>query len=409
MHAADLAAALQDFQLAQAAFQPLAPPAQGLVDRLRRRRETALKDGQREADRAGALVVLQRLGAVELLAHVFGHRLVERGLGVGELVGHGVGDALREQRRRVELQQVLFHHAAHQVRDVGRMHAVAELALEAVAVEERHEQLEVLFLAVVRRRRHQQEVARELREQLRQPVALGVFDLAAEERRRELVRFVADDEVPSAIGRLQLLLHVLVAGELVEPRDDEVGFQEPVAGPRRFELVVGQDVERQIEAAIELVLPLLGEASGADDKTALKVAAGDQLLDQQPRHDGLAGAGVVREQEAQRLARQHAFVDGRDLVRQRLDDRGMNGEHRVEQMREMDALGLGHEPEQSAVAVEAPRPPFFDDLQIGLAVAIEQLVADLAGRVLVGQFDSVGPEPLDADDGDDAARQHAAD
>jgi hypothetical protein len=36
---------------------------------------------------------------------------------------------------------------------------VAKLALEAVAVEQRHEELEVLFLAVVRRRRHQQEVA----------------------------------------------------------------------------------------------------------------------------------------------------------------------------------------------------------------------------------------------------------
>ena len=92
------------------------------------------------------------------------------------------------------------------------MDAVAELALEAVAVEERHEELEVLLLAVVRRRRHQQEVARELGEQLRQPVPLGVFDFAAEERRRELVRFVADDEVPPAIGRLQFLLHVLVSG-----------------------------------------------------------------------------------------------------------------------------------------------------------------------------------------------------
>ena len=68
---------------------------------------------------------------------------------------------------RVELEQVLLDHAAHQVGDVGRVHAVAEPALEAVAVEQRHEELEVLFLAVVRRRRHQQEVAGERREQLR--------------------------------------------------------------------------------------------------------------------------------------------------------------------------------------------------------------------------------------------------
>ena len=106
----------------------------------------------------------------------------------------------------------------------------------------------------------------------------------------------------------------------------------------------------------ELVLPLLGEAARADDQAALQVAAGDQLLDQQPGHDRLAGAGVVGEQEAQRLARQHRLVDRRDLVRQRLDERGVDGEHRVEQVREADALRLGDEPEERAVAVEAPGP-----------------------------------------------------
>ena len=162
----DLAAALEQLQLAQPALQPLAAAAQRLVDRLGRGGEAALQDREREADRARALVVLQRLGAVELLAHVVGDRLVELRLGVGELVGHGVGDALGEERRGVELEQVLLDHPAHQVRDVRRVDAVAEAALEAVAVEQRHEELEVLFLAVVRRRRHQQEVPRQRREEL---------------------------------------------------------------------------------------------------------------------------------------------------------------------------------------------------------------------------------------------------
>jgi hypothetical protein len=74
--------------------------------------------------------------------------------------------------------------------------AVAEPALEAVAVQQRHEELEVLFLAVVRRRRHQQEVPLSAREQLPELVALGVLDLAAEERGRHLVRLVADDQIP---------------------------------------------------------------------------------------------------------------------------------------------------------------------------------------------------------------------
>lgn len=62
----------------------------------------------------------------------------------------------------------------------------------------------------------------------------------------------------------------------------------------------------------------------------------------------------------------------------------MNGEHRVEQMREMNALGLGHQAEEGAVAVEAPRPSLLDDLEIGLAIAIKQLVADPSSRVFVG-------------------------
>ena len=157
-------------------------------------------------------------------------------------------------------------------------------------------------------------------------------------------------------------------------------LQEPVAGARGFELVVGEDLERQVEAAVELVLPLLGEAARADDQAALQVAAGDQLLDEQAGHDRLAGAGVVGEQEAQRLARQHRLVDRRDLVRQRLDERGVDRQHRVEEVREADALRLGDEAEERAVAVEAPGPALLDDLEARLVVAVEQLVGDPAGR-----------------------------
>src|SRR5262245_13885072 len=48
----------------------------------------------------------------------------------------------------------------------------------------------------------------------------------------------------------------------------KVVFDEPVAGARGLQFVVGQDLECQVEAARELVLPLLGEAAGADDETA---------------------------------------------------------------------------------------------------------------------------------------------
>jgi hypothetical protein len=189
--------------------------------------------------------------------------------------------------------------------ETSEVHAVAEASLEAVAIQQGHEELEVLLLAVVRCRRHQQEVPRQRGEQLAQPIALGVLDLAAEEGGRHLVRLVADHQVPAAIGGLQLLLDVLVAGKLVEPGDGQVGLQEPVAGPRSFQLVVGEDLEGQVEALVKLVLPLLGQAAGADDQAALQVAPGDEFLDEQAGHDGLAGARVVSQQETQGLARQH--------------------------------------------------------------------------------------------------------
>ena len=257
------------------------------------------------------------------------------------------------------------------------------------------------------RRRHQQEVPRQGREELAEPVALGVLQLAAEDRGRHLVRLVADHEIPAAIGRLELLLHVFVAGELVEAGDDQVGFQEPVAGARGFELVVGEYLEGQMEAAVELVLPLLGEAAGADDEAALEVAACNQFLDEQAGHDGLAGAGVVGEQEAQRLARQHGFVNRGDLVRQWLDDRGVDRQHRIEQVRKTNALRFGDQAEQRSVAVEAPGTAFFHQFKARLVVAIEQFVRHLAGGGLVGELKRRGAEPLDAHYGDQSVRDDA--
>jgi hypothetical protein len=141
----------------------------------------------------------------------------------------------------------------------------------------------------------------------------------------------------------------------------------------------------------------------------LQVATGDQFLDQQARHDGLACTRIVRQQEPERLARQHRLVDGRDLVRQRLDDGCVDGENGVEQVCEANPLRLGYQPEQAAVAVEAPRPSLFDNLEPRLVIAIQQFVRDLAGGRLVRELEGFRTEPLHADDGDEAVREDAAD
>ena len=162
------------------------------------------------------------------------------------------------------------------------------------------------------------------------------------------------------------------------------------------------------QSPVQLVLPLLRETAGTDHQTALQIAAGDQLLDEQPRHDGLAGAQVVGQQEAKRLPRQHGFVHRGDLVRQWLHHRGVHGEHGVEEMRKADALGLGDQAEEGAVAVEAPRPADLDDLQLGLVVTVQKLVGDLAGGRFVGQLKRFGAEPLHPDNRRDPLGQYAA-
>ena len=333
-----------------------------MVDRLRRGGQAPLQDRQGEADRAGALVVLEGVGTIELLAHVLGDLSVEVRLGIGELVGHRVGDALGKEGPTVELEEVLLDHSAHQVGDLDLVHAVAEAPLEAVTVEERQEELEVLLLAVVGRRGHQQEVPGEAREELAEAIALGVLDLAAEESGGELVGLVAHDQVVAAVRSAELFLDVFVAGKLVEPRDGEVVLEEPVAGAGRFELVVGEDLEGQVEPTVQLVLPLLGEAAGTNDKATVQVAACDQLLDEQPRHDRLAGAGIVGKEKPERLTRKHRLVDGRNLMRQGLDQRRVDCQNRVEEMSEADPVGFGGEAEQCPVSIEAPRPAELDDL-----------------------------------------------
>ena len=99
------------------------------------------------------------------------------------------------------------------------MDAVAELALEAVAVEQGHEELEVRLLAVVRRGGQEQEVPGQAGEKLAEAVALGVLDLVAEVGGAQLVGFVADDQVP--VGLLELGLDVFVAAQLVEAADGQ--------------------------------------------------------------------------------------------------------------------------------------------------------------------------------------------
>ena len=101
---------------------------------------------------------MQGVGAVELLAHVAGHGFVEAGFGGREPVWHRVRDAFWEEGSAIELQQRFLHHATHEIGGIDLVSAIAEAALEAVWVQQREKELEILLLAIVGRGRHQQEM-----------------------------------------------------------------------------------------------------------------------------------------------------------------------------------------------------------------------------------------------------------
>ena len=338
-------------------LEPLPASSERLVDRFGRGGEPALQHGEREADGVAAATLAlggEPIGSVHLLADVLGDLVVEGHLVVGQLVLDGGGSPLREERLALEGEQTLLDHATHEVARVDGVDAVAEPAFEAVAVEQRKEELEVLLLAGMRRGGHQQEVAGGGAEDLAELVLLGLLDLGTEEVGRHAVGLVDDDQVP--VGLLEPFDQVFAAGDLVDPADEPIPFVEDIAGVGAVEQVLGDDVEAEPELVVELVLPLGDEAAGGDDEDALGVAPDHQLLDVEPGHDRLAGARVVGEEEAQRLAGQHLAVDGLDLVRERVDLAGGEGEVRVEEVREVDPAGLGGEAEQVAVTVEAPGP-----------------------------------------------------
>ena len=85
----------------------------------------------------------------------------------------------------------------------------------------------------------------------------------------------------------------------------------------------------------------------------------------------------------------------------------MDRQHRVEEMRQPNAMRFRYETEKATVAIKTPWTALCGDLDPRLVVSIEQLVGDLAARIFVGQFDRCRPEPLRVDHGDEAIRQNA--
>jgi hypothetical protein len=184
---------------------------------------------------------------------------------------------------------------------------------------------------------------------------------------------------------------------LVNAGNQQVDVVEGVAATGLLDLLARKQRERQAELLEHFVLPLLDQAAGSDDQHALGIGAHQQLADEQAGHDSLAGTGVIGQHVAQRLARQHRLVDRDDLVRQRLHVRRVHRHHRIEQVGQVDAVGLGGELELVARRIEGPGAPRFGQRQLGLVGAEQHPLQQLAVGGLVVDSEGVVTDRLGRD------------
>ena len=350
------------------------PSFEGAQDGHRRAGEPTLEDPHREPH--GRAVVE---GPVVGPTQVGGGRVVERLLAVGaraQVVAERVAHAAPVQRRSVEGDH-LFLDPADEV-------AAARLARKAPerlpggehpGVEQPPQVVVGRVLAHVGRRGQQQQV-------LRRPAEAGVpaRGTGAPGQRlgelvppalahavllldhAQLVGLVEDDEVVGGYAGLPHRVERPLAGQGVERHDDEValGSAERVLRRRAIRALAGRaragrDTEPQPEQRTQLALPVADEPGRRHDEHAADSAAGQHLADVEAGHDRLAGSGVVGQQEAQRLLREHPLVDRDALVRQGVDARDLGGEGRIELVTVGQAHGLGHRRYGVRVAREVER------------------------------------------------------
>ena len=145
--------------------------------------------------------------------------------------------------------------------------------------------------------------------------------------------FVDDDEIP------RLLPHPLANIVLFAVVDGCDYLPLPLPEVQKLLLVVRgvNDLERFVEEAQQFVLPLDGQGRGNEDEASIDRIAQLQFLNQQARHDRLAGAGIIGEQKPQARLGEHLQVDRLDLVRQGADARQAHRELAVIGVRKADS------------------------------------------------------------------------
>jgi hypothetical protein len=127
------------------------------------------------------------------------------------------------------------------------------------------------------------------------------------------------------------------------------------------------------------------------------VAPKHQFFDEEPRHDGLSGSRVVRQQVAEGLAGQHLPVHRRDLVRERLQERGVHGQVRIEEVGEAETLGLGGQAKPSGIRIKRQAPTAGDNLQARGLLGKQEDRVDVSVRGAVDHIEDAVPVRLYAE------------
>ena len=142
------------------------------------------------------ILVSEPLDAVHLGPDVLSHGTIKASLFGREFVFDRIGPALWEKRPAIEFQELFLGQATHHVGAVRVVHTVAKTTFKPVTIKKSHKQLEVLFLAVVWRGRHQEKMSAHLSKKLPELITFGIFYVTAEEAGGHAMCFIADDQIP---------------------------------------------------------------------------------------------------------------------------------------------------------------------------------------------------------------------